>query len=165
MGDVYKLDPAAIAAYPMYRGLAQILGMQVIPTGETFDDELSTLESSFGGHDFFFLHYKPADAAGEDGNFDAKVAALEELDKRIPRLLDLEIDTLVVAGDHSTPAVLGRHSWHPVPLLIHAPHTLGDGVESFTERACRTGSIGNIHASSVMMLALANADKLTRFGP
>ena len=82
MGDVYKLDPAAIAAYPMYRGLAQILGMQVIPTGETFDDELSTLEGSFGGHDFFFLHYKPADAAGEDGNFEAKVAALEELDRR-----------------------------------------------------------------------------------
>ena len=165
MGDVYKLDPAAIAAYPMYRGLAQILGMQVIPTGETFDGELATLESSFGDHDFFFLHYKPADAAGEDANFDAKVAALEELDRRIPRLLDLDIDTLVVAGDHSTPAVLGRHSWHPVPLLIHARHTLGEGVESFTERACRAGSIGSVPASAVMMLALANADKLTRFGP
>ena len=165
MGEVYKLDPAAIAAYPMYRGLAQILGMKIIPTGETFDDELSTLEGSFGGHDFFFLHYKPADAAGEDGDFDAKVAALEELDRRIPRLLGLDIDTLVVAGDHSTPAVLAAHSWHPVPLLVHAPHTLGDGVESFTERACRTGSIGSIPASSVMMLALANAGKLTRFGP
>ena len=165
MGDVYKLNPAAIAAYPMYRGLAQILGMKVILTGETFDDELSTLEICFGDHDFFFLHYKPADAAGEDGNFEAKVAALEELDRRIPRLLDLDIDTLVVAGDHSTPAVLARHSWHPVPLLVHAPHTLGDGVESFTERACRTGSIGSVPASAVMMLALANADKLTRFGP
>ena len=165
MGDVYKLDPAAIAAYPMYRGLAQLLGMTVIPTGETFDDELSTLERSFGDHDFFFLHYKPADAAGEDGDFDAKVAALEELDRRIPRLLDLGIDTLVVAGDHSTPAVLARHSWHPVPLLVHAPHTLGDGVESFMERACRAGSIGSVPASAVMMLALANADKLTRFGP
>ena len=165
MGDVYKLDPVAIAAYPMYRGLAQILGMKVVPTGDTFDDELSTLESSFNDHDFFFLHYKPADAAGEDADFEAKVAALEELDKRMPRLLDLEIDTLVVAGDHSTPAVLGRHSWHPVPLLIHAPHTLGDGVASFTERACRTGSIGSVAASAVMMLALANADKLTRFGP
>ena len=165
MGDVYKLDPAAIAAYPMYRGLAQILGMKIIPTGETFDDELSTLEASFGGHDFFFLHYKPADAAGEDADFDAKVATLEELDRWMPRLLDLEIDTLVVTGDHSTPAVLGSHSWHPVPLLIHAPHTLGDGVESFTERACRTGSIGSVPASAVMMLALANADKLTRFGP
>ena len=83
----------------------------------------------------------------------------------MPRLLDLEMDTLVVAGDHSTPAVLGRHSWHPVPLLVHAPHTLGDGVESFTERSCGAGSIGSIPASAVMMLALANADKLTRFGP
>ena len=165
MGDVYKLSPAAIAAYPMYRGLAQILGMKVVPTAETFDAELSTLEESFGDHDFFFLHYKPADAAGEDGDFDAKVSALEELDRRIPRLLNLKIDTLVVAGDHSTPAVLAAHSWHPVPLLIHAPHTLGDGVESFTERACRAGSIGSVPASAVMMLALANAGKLTRFGP
>ncbi len=165
MPRAYRLAPAAIAAYPMYRGLAQLLGMSVLPTGDTFDHELDTLERSFDDHDFFFLHYKPADAAGEDGDFDAKVAALEQLDQRIPRLLDLDIDTLVVAGDHSTPAVLASHSWHPVPLLISAPHTAGDGVEALTERACRAGSIGSVPASSVMMLALANAGKLTRFGP
>ena len=166
MGDVYKLDPAAIAAYPMYRGLAQILGMKVIPTGETFDGELATLESSFGDHDFFFLHYKPADAAGEDGDFDAKVAALEELDRRIPRLLDLDIDTLVVAGDHSTPAVLGSPQLAPsAPAHPRAAHARRWRGIVHRARVHRAGSIGSVPASAVMMLALANADKLTRFGP
>ena len=165
MDDVYRLRPAAIAAYPMYRGLATLLGMEVLPTGDTFDDELDTLEQSFQYHDFFFLHYKPADAAGEDGDFGAKVAALEELDASIPRLLALGADTLVVAGDHSTPAIMAGHSWHPVPLLISSALTAGDGVPTFTERACATGSIGRIPATSVMMLAMANAGKLVRFGP
>lgn len=165
MDDVYRLRPAAIAAYHMYRGLATLLGMEVLPTGDTFDDELDTLERSFEDHDFFFLHYKPADAAGEDGDFAAKVTALEELDARIPRLLALGADTLVVAGDHSTPAIMAGHSWHPVPLLVNSPLTAGDGVPAFTERGCTTGSIGRIPATSVMMLAMANAGKLVRFGP
>jgi 2,3-bisphosphoglycerate-independent phosphoglycerate mutase len=165
MDDVYRLRPAAIAAYPMYRGLATLLGMEVLPTGDTFDDELDTLERSFEDHDFFFLHYKPADAAGEDGDFGAKVAALEELDAGIPRLLSLGADTLVVAGDHSTPAIMASHSWHPVPLLVNSRLTAGDGVPAFTERGCATGSIGRIPATSVMMLAMANAGKLVRFGP
>ena len=118
MGRTYLLNPAAIAAYPMYRGLAHLVGMKVIPTGMAFDDELDTLERHFHEHDFFFLHYKPADAAGEDGDFAGKVEALEYLDARIPRLLELDIDSLVVAGDHSTPAIMGSHSWHPVPLLV-----------------------------------------------
>ena len=165
MGDVYRLSPAAIAAYPMYRGLAKLLGMEVLPTGDSFDDELDTLEQSFDDHDFFFLHYKPADAAGEDGDFEAKVSALEELDARVPRLLDLGADALIVAGDHSTPAIRSGHSWHPVPLLVHSSLTRGDGVPELTERACATGSVGRIPATSVMMLALANAGKLVRFGP
>ncbi len=165
MGKAYKLTPAAIAAYPMYRGLAQLVGMEVLQTGATFDDELDTLEQNLGGHAFFFLHYKPADSAGEDGDFDAKVAALEALDARIPRLRALGADTLVVAGDHSTPAVMGNHSWHPVPLLVHSGLTKGDGVEGFSERQCAAGSLGRLPATSVMMLALAHAGKLAKFGP
>ena len=165
MDEVYRLNPAAIAAYPMYRGLSRLLGMKILDTGSTFDEQLVTLENSFKDHDFFFLHYKAADAAGEDGNFEDKIKTLEDLDKKIPQLMDLDIDTLVVAGDHSTPAVLASHSWHAVPLLINASHTEGEGVEAFNEKACATGSIGQIPASNIMMLALANAGKLARFGP
>ncbi len=165
MGKVYRLDPAAIAAYPMYRGLAQLVGMKVIPTGGTFDDELDTLENAFQEHDFFFLHYKPADAAGEDGDFDAKVETLEYLDARIPRLLEQDIDTLVVAGDHSTPAIMGNHSWHPVPFMLNSSNYVGDGISSFCERAFASGSIGRLPAVSVMTLALANAGKLQKYGP
>ena len=165
MGRTYRLNPAAIAAYPMYRGLAHLVGMTVIPTGMTFDDELDTLEKHFHEHDFVFLHYKPADAAGEDGDFAGKVEALEYLDARLPRLLELDIDTLVVAGDHSTPAIMGSHSWHPVPLLVKSSMYRGDGVGEFNERACASGSIGRIPAVSVMTIALANAGKLHKFGP
>ena len=165
MGKTYSLNPACIAAYPMYRGLAHLVGMTVIPTGKSFDDELDTLEKSFHKHDFFFLHYKPADAAGEDGDFAGKVETLEYLDARIPRLLDLDIDTLVVAGDHSTPAIMGSHSWHPVPLMVNSSIYAGDGVGGFNERACASGSIGRIPAVSLMTIALANAGKLQKFGP
>ena len=165
MGDAYRLSPAAIAAYPMYRGLASVLGMEVLSTGDNFDDELDTLEGAFSRHDFFFVHYKPADAAGEDGDFRAKVLALEELDARIPRLLALGADAVVVAGDHSTPAIAASHTWHSVPLLVHSALTEGDGVPELTERACAMGSIGRISATGVMMLAMANAGKLQRFGP
>ena len=165
MGRAYGLNPAAIAAYPMYRGLASLAGMRVLPTGDSFDDELDTLADIWVEHDYFFLHYKPADAAGEDGDFDAKVAALEDLDARVPRILDLGPDVLVVAGDHSTPAVLGAHSWHPVPFLVSSALTRGDGVEAFTERACAAGSIGRVAATHAMMLALAHAGKLRKYGP
>ena len=112
-GASYCLDPAAIAAYPMYRGLASLVGMKVIPTGQDFDAELDTLEEHLERHDFAFIHYKSTDAAGEDGDFEAKVEAIEELDRRIPRLASYGVDVLAVAGDHSTPAVMAAHSWHP----------------------------------------------------
>ena len=165
MGDAYRLNPAAIAAYPMYRGLSTLVGMKVIPTGRRFSDELDTLHEHYGEHDFFYVHYKPADAAGEDCNFDAKVAALEELDAHIPRILDLEPDVLLIAGDHSTPAIMGAHSWHPVPLLLRSRWTLGEGVESFSERGCAAGSLGRLPATQIMLLALAHAGKLGKFGP
>ena len=165
MGEAYRLNPSAMATYPMYRGLARLLGMEVLTTGETFDDELDALEKGFAQHDFFFIHYKAADAAGEDSDFQAKVKALEELDSRISRLLSVGADTLVIAGDHSTPAIMGGHSWHPVPLLVHSRLTKGDGVPEFSERACAGGSIGRVPATSVMLTALAHAGKLSKFGP
>ena len=165
MGDAYGLSPAAIAAYPMYRGLASIVGMKVIQTGKDFSDELDTLSNGYREHDFFYIHYKPADAAGEDGNFEAKVQALEELDAHIPRLRGLEPDVLMVVGDHSTPSIMAAHSWHPVPLLLHSRLTLGEGVECFSERSCALGSLGRIPATQVMLLALAHAGKLAKFGP
>ena len=164
-GERYSLNPAAVAAYPMYRGLAKVVGMRVIPTGMTFDEELDTLEEHFDEHDFFFLHYKPADAAGEDGDFFAKVRTLEALDACIERLAEMQPDVLVVAGDHSTPAILAAHSWHPVPLLIHSAWTEGEGIEEFTERACTTGSLGSLPATELMLLAMAHAGKLLKYGP
>ena len=165
MGETYGLSPAAIAAYPMYRGLATIVGMKVIPTGKTFSDELETLREHFQEHDFFYVHYKPADAAGEDGNFDAKVKALEDLDSYLPRLRELEPEVLIIGGDHSTPSIMAAHSWHPVPLLVHSQWTSGEGIESFSERSCAMGSLGRIPATQAMLLALAHAGKLAKFGP
>ena len=165
MGDIYGLSPAAIAAYPMYRGLATIVGMKVIATGKSFSDELDTLHQHYPEHDFFYIHYKPADAAGEDGNFEAKVRALEDLDFHIPRLEELEPDVLMVAGDHSTPAIMAAHSWHPVPFSLRSPWTRGEGVESFSERSCSTGSLGTLPATQVMLMALAHSGKLAKFGP
>jgi 2,3-bisphosphoglycerate-independent phosphoglycerate mutase len=165
MGQRYRLNPAAIAAYPMYRGLASLLGMRVIPTGKSFPEEIETLSRHYAEHDFFYLHFKPADTAGEDGNFDAKVRALEELDGFIPTLLDLKPDVFILAGDHATPAVMATHTWHPVPFLLHSRWTQGEGVPSFDEKACATGSLGRIPAAQAMLLALAHAGKLTRYGP
>ncbi len=165
MGKVYRLNPVAIAAYPMYRGLATVSGLKVIPTGHTFADEVETLQRHFNDHDFFFIHYKPADAAGEDGDFDAKVQRLEELDPFIPQIKELEPDVFLVAGDHATPAVLAAHSWHPVPFMLNSKLTTGEGIDAFNERTCAMGSIGRIQATQVMLLALAHAGKLNKFGP
>ena len=163
-GDAYNLAPGAVAAYPMYRGLANLVGMEVIPTGADFDAELDTVESNMDAHDFIFLHYKPADAAGEDGDFDAKIEALERLDERVPRLVDMGADALAVAGDHSTPAILGAHSWHPVPLMISAESTERLGSPEFSETACRAGYLGRMPATSVMLQLMAHAGKLDKFG-
>ncbi|PKB83396.1 MAG: phosphoglycerate mutase [SAR202 cluster bacterium Io17-Chloro-G9] len=164
MGEIYRLNPGAIAAYPMYRGLATVAGMRVILTGKTFADEVETLRENYNAHDFFFLHYKPADAAGEDGDFDAKVKRLEELDALIPQIRELEPDVLIVCGDHATPAVMAGHSWHPVPFMLHSAWTGAEGIKEFNERECALGSIGRIPATNVMLLALSHAGKLVKFG-
>ncbi|MFL2763517.1 MAG: 2,3-bisphosphoglycerate-independent phosphoglycerate mutase [Dehalococcoidia bacterium] len=161
----YKLNACAIAAYPMYRGLSKLLGMDVLNTGDTFDKEIETLKENFNKYNFFFLHYKPADAAGEDGDFDKKVKTLEDLDKVIPIIKDIGADVLVIAGDHSTPAILGSHSWHPVPLMIHTNNSTNNNVKQFTEKDLIHGNLGTFHATKLMMLSLANAGKLNKYGP
>ena len=165
MNDAYQLNTAGIAAYPMYRGLAEVAGMKVIPTGRTFGDEVETLRQNFDSHDFFFIHYKPADAAGEDGDFDAKVKCLEDLDPFIPQIRELNPDVFLVAGDHATPAIMAAHSWHPVPFMLHSKLTRGEGVPRFNERTCAQGSVGSILATQVMLLAMSHAGKLQKYGP
>ena len=165
MGDVYRLNPAGIAAYPMYRGLATVASMKIIPTGHSFADEVETLHQNYASHDFFFIHYNPADAAGEDGDFDAKVKTLEELDPFIPQIQALNPDVFMVAGDHATPAIMAAHSWHPVPFMLNSRLTKGEGIPGFNERACAQGSLGRIPATNIMLLALSHSGKLNKFGP
>src|SRR5437667_71488 len=162
--EVFGLRSAAIAAYPMYRGLAKVVGMEVLKTGTTFTDELATLREHWDTHDFFFVHYKDTDKAGEDGDFDAKVEALERLDRAIPDIRALEPDVLIVSGDHATPSILAAHGWQPVPVLVWSRYCGPDGVTAFTERACGAGTLGVIPAQHLMPLVMANAQRLTKFG-
>lgn len=163
--ETCKFRAAAIAAYPMYRGLAKLVGMDVIKTGATFADEVATLKANWDNYDFFFIHFKRADAAGEDGDFQAKIAALEEADTYIGDLHALGADVFMVAGDHSTPAVVAGHSWHPVPFLFHAKaFAQADDAEGFNEKACARGVLGTFPAKEVLSLAMAHAGRLTKYG-
>ena len=164
MSEVYKLKPAAIASYPMYRGLAKLVGMDVLSTGTTIEDEFATLKQNCANYDFFFVHIKAADAAGEDGDFKRKVKVIEQVDRVLPELTSLEPDVIVVTGDHSTPALLKGHSWHPVPLLLYSKWCRADGAKEFAESACLAGGLGRFPATQIMPLAMANALKLTKFG-
>jgi len=164
MQAIYKLNPLAIAVYPMYRGLAKLVGMDIARTGLSLEDEIKTLKDNFAKYDFFFLHVKQTDTAGEDGDFARKVKALEQIDAALPGLIDLKPDILVITGDHSTPAVLGAHSWHPVPVLLCAKYCRTDGVKEFSEKAFLAGGLGRIKTTDIMPLAMANALKLTKFG-
>ncbi len=163
MSEIYKLKPAAIAAYPMYRGLAKLVGTQVLETGATVPEEFATLKQNYADYDFFFLHIKGTDSAGEDGDFDRKVSIIEEVDKALPVLLSLEPDVIVVTGDHSTPALLKGHSWHPLPIVLYSKWCRPDRVSEFSEQACIFGGLGRLPATQVMPLAMANALKLTKF--
>jgi 2,3-bisphosphoglycerate-independent phosphoglycerate mutase len=164
MNEIFKLNPAAIAAYPMYRGLAKLVGMKILDTGASIEEEFDTLVKHYAEHDFFFIHIKRTDSTGEDGDFDAKVHALEEIDRLLPKVTALNPDVLVVTGDHSTPAMLKGHSWHPVPLLLYSKWCRADHVREFGETACASGGLGRFPAVEVMPLAMANALKLTKFG-
>jgi 2,3-bisphosphoglycerate-independent phosphoglycerate mutase len=164
MVDRFKLRPAAIATYPMYRGLARLVGMEILETGETIQDEVATLKKYFDRYDFFYLHFKKPDMAGEDGNFKAKVKAIEEIDRLLPSILRMKPDVLVVTGDHSTPALLKGHSWHPNPILLYSKYVRPDGIRRFTERQCQRGQLGRFQAVDVIPLMLANGLKLKKFG-
>jgi len=164
IGEIYKLKPAAIASYPMYRGLAQLVGMEVLKTGTAIEDEIATLKQNYANHDYFFIHIKGTDSAGEDGDFDRKVKIMEQVDRALPNLMDVKPDVFVVTGDHSTPALLKSHSWHPVPVLVHSKWCRPDKVSQFSESACSSGGLGRLPATQIMLLAMANALKLTKFG-
>jgi len=162
--EIYKLKPAAIAIYPMYRGLARLVGMQVLSRDESITEQLNSLRRYYADYDFFFVHFKNTDARGEDGDFRAKVQAIEEFDDALPTLLSLDPDVLIITGDHSTPATLAMHSWHPVPFMLKSKWCRPDNVAEFSERACLAGAMGRFPATEIMPLAMANALKLDKFG-
>ncbi len=160
----FGLNALAIAGYPMYRGIARLLGMVIGPQPSSIREEFLALRDRYSQHDFFFLHVKPTDSRGEDGDFDAKVAVIEEVDRLIPLITDLKPDVLVVTGDHSTPAALASHSWHPLPVLLSSATCRPDRVDRFGERDCIAGGLGRLPTVYLMGLALAHARRLEKFG-
>jgi len=164
--DVYRLRAACTAVYPMYKGVSQLVGMDVQHfSGDSPANEFAHLKTIWNDYDFFFVHVKPTDSRGEDGDFDGKVKVIETVDAALPALLELKPDVLIITGDHSTPAKLRAHSWHPVPLLLWAPAThMRDAAQEFGERACITGGLGRFPATDLMPLALGHALRLERYG-
>ncbi len=163
--EIYALRAAAIAVYPMYKGVARLVGMEVIEfEGERPNHEIDALEQQWNNYDFFFIHIKKTDSYAEDGKFDAKVHEIEVVDEIMPRILALKPDVVIVTGDHSTPAKLRSHSWHPVPTLLWSPRAMPDQVQTFGERACASGHMGVFHATTLMPQAMAHAGRLKRFG-
>jgi 2,3-bisphosphoglycerate-independent phosphoglycerate mutase len=148
----------------MYKGLAHLVGMKILGTPQTLDEQLQLLQAHWNEFDFFFMHFKYTDAAGEDGNFALKVKRIEELDAAVPRIVALKPDVFIVTGDHSTPARLRSHSWHPVPVLLASDTCRPDGCTAFHERAALQGGLGQLEARYLMPLALAHANRLTKFG-
>lgn len=162
--EVYGLKAAAIATYPMYKGLAQLVGMEVVGQPASLEEEIDVLEQAWNRYDFFFVHFKYTDSRGEDGDFEAKVKAIEQFDAIVPRVSDLKPTVLIVTGDHSTPSRLRSHSWHPVPTLLVADTCRPDGCQVFGEQAALCGGLGHFEAVYLMPLALAHAKRLGKFG-
>jgi 2,3-bisphosphoglycerate-independent phosphoglycerate mutase len=162
--EVYRLRAGAIAVYPMYRGLARLVGMSILAAGSSWAEQVERLRQNWRDYDFFFLHYKYTDAAGEDGDFARKVKCIEEFDAQIARVVQLRPDVVVVTGDHSTPASYRSHSWHPVPVLLAARTCRPDAATRFGEDQCLRGGLGQIEAKYLMPLALAHAGRLGKYG-
>ena len=162
--DLYGLRAAAIAVYPMYKGLARLVGMTLVGQAQSLDEQISELSKAWKDYDFFFLHFKYTDSTGEDGAFAEKVRRIEELDRAIPSIMKLSPDVLVVTGDHSTPSRLKSHSWHPVPTLLVADTCRPDGLTEFSERACLRGGLGMFEAKHLMLLAMAHAQRFGKYG-
>jgi 2,3-bisphosphoglycerate-independent phosphoglycerate mutase len=164
MKDVYGLDAVALAVYPMYRGLAKLVGMRVADAGKSLSDQVVALRREWSAGDFFFIHFKYTDSTGEDGNFSAKVARIEELDAAIPGIVQQNPDVIIVTGDHSTPSLLRSHSWHPVPTLLASRTCRPDGVTSFGESECARGGLGHFLAKDLLPMALAHAGRMGKYG-
>jgi 2,3-bisphosphoglycerate-independent phosphoglycerate mutase len=164
MQEVYGVRPAALAVYPMYKGLARLVGMDVIDGLSALPEQVQMLEKLWDKYDFFFLHYKYTDSTGEDGNFAAKVEMIERFDAELPKVRALNPDVLMVTGDHSTPSKLRSHSWHPVPTLLWAKTCRPDSVTEFGESDCLCGGLGQFQAMYLLPLALAHAQRLGKYG-
>lgn len=162
--EVYGMKAAALAVYPMYRGLARLVQMHVLDAGQTLQDQVERLKQIWNDYDFFFVHYKYTDSTGEDGDFGRKVQRIEELDTIIPQITSLQPTVFIVTGDHSTPSKLRSHSWHPVPTLLAAESCRFDGSTEFSEATCRFGGLGQFEAKYLMLLALAHAGRLDKYG-
>lgn len=162
--EVYGLKAAAIAVYPMYKGLARLVGMEIVGQAQTLQEQIDVLKANWAKYDFFFIHFKYTDSTGEDGNFEAKVRRIEELDAIVPQISSLKPEVLIVTGDHSTPSFLKSHSWHPVPTLLVSNCCRQDGLNEFNERATLRGGLGQFEAKYLMSLALANAGRLGKYG-
>lgn len=163
--EALGLRAAALADYPMYRGVAQLVGMEVLETNDGIDAKLERARETWDDFDFFFIHHKKTDSTGEDGKFDQKVEEIERIDAALPRLLELNPDVVMVTGDHSTPSALREHSWHPVPVVLWSRHCRPDRVERFGERDCVSGGLGGrFRAIDLLPLALANAGRLAKYG-
>ena len=160
----YQLKPAALAVYPMYKGLAQLVGMKKIEGPQTIREQFERYLAEYDNFDFFFIHYKYTDKYGEDGNFAAKKKAIEEFDAALPILLRKKPDVLAITGDHSTPVALRGHSWHPQPVLLHSAYSGSDKLDRFTETGANTGSLGVFEAKHLMRLMQANARMFDKFG-
>ena len=154
--EVYGLRSAAIAVYPMYKGLARLVGMDIVGSAQTLGEQIETLEKNWEQYDFFFIHFKYTDSTGEDGNFSEKVARIEELDGVLPRILKLNPNVLIVTGDHSTPSYLKSHSWHPVPTLLVSDCCRPDPHKTFNETTCITGGLGHFEAQYLMKIGRAH---------
>ncbi len=164
MPEAFKLRAAAVAHYPMYRGLAKLVGMEALPVGPTLDDSIATLRENWDRFDFFFVHYKYTDTAGEDGDYERKVQRIVEVDDKMEELLALKPDVLMIAGDHSTPATMAAHSWHPVPFMLRSRWGRADQCESFNEKELQKGQLGNFPAKDALSLAMAHAGRLKKYG-
>ena len=163
--EAYGVRAAAVAAYPMYRGVAKLVGMDVLEVADTtIESEIETLRRHFQEYDFFYFHIKKTDSYGEDGNFDAKKKVIEEFDSFVPEILNLKPDVIVVTGDHSTPSVMKSHSWHPVPFLLSSVYARGGGSQGFSEKECLKGELGIFRATDAMTLILSHARRLQKFG-
>jgi len=165
MDELHGIRCGAIATYPMYRGVAKLVGMDVIECGSEPEDEVEALKKSFDTFDFFYVHYKKIDSRGEDGDFDAKVKEIEHFDAIVAPIRQLAWDVIAVTCDHSTPAVLKAHSWHPCPLILWSKYERTDGCERFGETECALkGGLGRLPSTALMPLMLANAMRLEKFG-